>query len=47
MAESPKEQGLGALTLENLGGEGKVTFGELAEVTYSELVRDLEMLRER
>jgi hypothetical protein len=48
MAESPKEQKLGPVTLRKLGtydDSGKVPLGDLPDVVFSELVRDLEQLR--
>jgi hypothetical protein len=48
MSESPEEQKLGTVTLRKVGtydDTGKVALGDLADVVFSELVRDLELLR--
>ncbi|CAN5246468.1 hypothetical protein BH09MYX1_BH09MYX1_66960 [soil metagenome] len=45
MAESAKEQTLGALTLSKRGKDDAPKFGELEALVFSELVRDLEELR--
>ncbi len=42
---TPSEQELGAVSIEKVGG-GKATFGQLSPVVFSELVRELEMLKD-
>jgi hypothetical protein len=44
--DTPSEQELGAVTIAPPYGVAKPTFGSLSRVVFSELVRELEMLRD-